>query len=116
MVEKNARIRAYRLWKKMRSAFEVLHAHGRIDDETKGDWFRICDSLYADWRAELREKRKPFRKRPGRPKTVIDRNVLAPTCLKEGCGKPSAEGQVYCSKGCAPLAAFGRGWKKKAEP
>lgn len=115
MIEKNARIKYYRLYKKMRSTFDVLHKHGRIDDETKADWVKVCESLYADWRREMREARKPYLKRPGRPRTVIDRNVLHPNCAREGCKNKSAAGQIYCSKTCAPLGNYGRGWLSGAK-
>lgn len=113
MVENSARIRQYRLWKKIRAAFEILHEHGRMTERERDAWLRECDELYTEWREKLREARKPYLKRPGRPRTDIPRNTVYPTCKREGCGKPSAPEQAYCSRECAPFSEFGRGWFAK---
>jgi hypothetical protein len=118
MVENSARIKHYRLYKKIRSAFEILHENGRLSEEEKALWLAKCDELYAEWRAKLREARKPFLKRPGRPRTEIPRNTVYPTCKRPGCEKPSAPEQVYCSRDCAPYSDYGRTWvlsEKKAK-
>lgn len=113
MVENSSRIKFYRLFKKVKSAVELLHEHGKVDDAEKARLLAKTDELYADWRAQMREARKPFLKRPGRPRTDIPRNTVYPLCKRPGCEKPSAPEQAYCSKDCAPYADFGRDWFKK---
>lgn len=118
VLEKNARIKYYRLIKKMRATFEILHENGKISAREKKQWLGKCDELYSEWRAKLREARKPFLKRPGRPRTEIPRNTLYPTCKKPGCDKASAPEQAYCSKECAPFSDYGLDWfkvKKRAQ-
>lgn len=110
MIENSARIKHYRLYKKIRSAFEILHENGRLTEAEKAAWLAKCDELYAEWRAKLREARKPYLKRPGRPRTEIPRNTVYPTCKRQGCESPSAPEQAYCSRECAPFAEFGKGW------
>lgn len=112
VIERNARIKYYRLVKKMRSTFELLHETGKITKREKLVWLKKCDELYSEWRAKLREARKPFLKRPGRPRTEIPRNILYPTCKRPGCELQSAPEQAYCSKECAPLSDYGTDWFK----
>lgn len=110
---KNARIKFYRRYKKWASVVDDMHREGKIDDATRETFQLICESSYAEWRRQLRESRKPFLGRPGRPKTNIDRNELHATCKRPGCAKPSATGQVYCSRSCSPLGAYGRNWLRR---
>ena len=113
VIERNARIKYYRLIKKMRATFDILHTNGKITDAEKAEWLSRCEELYSEWRAKLREARKPFLKRPGRPRTEIPRNTVYPFCKKPGCERPSAPQQAYCSKECAPFAEYGRDWFKR---
>lgn len=112
MVENSARIKFYRLYKRIRGSVELLHEKGKLTDCELASLIEKTEELYSEWRAEMREARKPFLKPPGRPRTDIPRNQAHPTCKRDGCSLPSAPQQVYCSKECAPLSEYGRDWFK----
>ena len=78
---------------------------------TKAELLAELLATKAELRAEIREARRPFARPNGRPKSVqVPRNVAYPTCKREGCSRPSAPEQVYCSPHCAPLSKFGSEW------
>jgi len=103
----------YRKYKKILCVFEMMNETGFVSDEQKKEWFRIADAIYAEWKRQLKEARKPYLKKPGRPKQLQNR-VYFTQCKREGCTKEPQEGQAYCSKECAPLANYGKSRRFRA--
>jgi hypothetical protein len=105
------RIKFYRLNKRLVSSIELLFEKKKITATERKRLLKKASELYAELRAEIREARRPFARPNGRPKSVqVPRNVAHPTCKREGCSRPSAPEQVYCSPNCAPLSKFGSEW------
>lgn len=113
-----SRVSIYRRHKRLIAALNALRESGLITGRTHRAFRRHADKLYARWRADWRASQPKASRPRGRPIPAEDRRNYT-ACKKDGCGRPPAPGQAYCSRDHAPLADYGlppRGNPRLIEP